>query len=463
MIALFFTISPEDLRDYEEWVENYYEDECEEYDENYYEDQYKYDRYKNYNRYRHNFIRPIFFNELLSNFVNKLSEEKLKNILIEELRKDEEHTFNNYLKNSLDKNNIHRILNKINNSFYKLSHNYDYNNKDYTVNLLSKSEKEKISNAYSTSKEMKENIDKVILNPEIATYNDYKWIVTFYKNRNSKKDIEIYTKKLQSFFDTLKHYSIKNTIQKSNVLITTYLLNNYNLQETAESLVKNCKYKEYVDYIIENSNDCNQLYKHFNKVVENEKYINKEHISKVYYHFYLKILDDEIYNQYCYYSFLYNKDISNLIFLKNTDKFNYYTNKIIKNTRDVITLEKLYIFLNNKEKLFELLFNKENEYRLIANIEILKDNYNNHLLKYFKERFYEVVAIEKSRDNYKKASTYLGAICKLNNGDQMLSEIISELKNSEYSKRIALFDEINKATNKGQFTISVIIILQIQK
>ena len=101
MIALFFTISPEDLRDYEEWVENYYED------------QYKYDRYKNYNRYRHNFIRPIFFNELLSNFVNKLSEEKLKNILIEELRKDEEHTFNNYLKNSLDKNNIHRILNKI--------------------------------------------------------------------------------------------------------------------------------------------------------------------------------------------------------------------------------------------------------------------------------------------------------------------------------------------------------------
>ena len=30
----------------------------------------------------------------------------------------------------------------------------------------------------------------------------------------------------------------------------------------------------------------------------------------------------------------------------------------------------------------------------------------------------------------------------------MVSEIISELKNSEYSKRIALFDEINKATTK---------------
>lgn len=144
---------------------------------------------------------------------------------------------------------------------------------------------------------MKANIDKIILNPEIATYNNYKWIATFYKNRNAKNNIEIYTKKLESFFDTLKHYSIKNTIPKSNVLITIYLLNNYN------------------------------------------------------------------------------------------------------------SLEKIYIFLDDKEELFKLLFSKDNEYRLMANIGFLKDNYNNQLLKYFKDRFYAVVAIEKSRDNYKKAET----------------------------------------------------------
>ena len=107
--------------------------------------------------------------------MNNLSKEELKSILTSELKKDEEYTFNNYLKKefqkySLDKNNIHGILDKINNSFYKLSHDYDYNNKDYTVNLLSKNEKEKISNEYDTSEEMKQNIDKVILNPEIATY-----------------------------------------------------------------------------------------------------------------------------------------------------------------------------------------------------------------------------------------------------------------------------------------------------
>lgn len=446
MVALFFAVSPEDLKDYEDWAENDYEDEYEEYDEDYYD----YDRYGNYNRNKSDFVRPIFFNELLSNFVNNLSEEKLKSILIEELKKDEEYTFNNYLKKdfqkySSDKNNIHGILDKINKSFYKLSHDYDYNNKYYTVNLLSKSEKEKISDAYSTNKEMKANIDKIILNPEIATYNNYKWIATFYKNRNAKNDIEIYTKKLESFFDTLKHYSIKNTIPKSNVLITIYLLNNYNSQETAESLVKNCKYTEYVDYIIENSNDCNQLYKYFNKVVENEKYLNKEYIAKIYYHFYLKLLDDEIYNQHCYYDFLYNKDVSNLMSLKNTDRFDYYINKMINSTKDVITLEKIYNFLDNKEELFKLLFNKDNEYRLMANIEILKDNYNNQLLKYFKDRFYEVVAVEKSRDNYRKAATYIGAINKLNDGEKIVNELISELKNSEYAKRTALFDEIDKA------------------
>ena len=117
---------------------------------------------------------------------------------------------------------------------------------------------------------------------------------------------------------------------------------------------------------------------------------------------------------------------------------------MIKNTKDVITLEKIYIFLDNKEELFKLLFKKENEYRLMANIELLKNNYNNELLKYFKERFYEVLAQEKSRENYRKAAIYIDALYKLNDGKRIVDELIKELKNSEYSKRIALFDEINK-------------------
>lgn len=265
---------------------------------------------------------------------------------------------------------------------------------------------------------------------------------------NTKTDIENYTKKLESFFDTLKHYSIKNTIPKSNVLIAIYLLNDYSIKEIAESLIKNCKYTEYVDYILENAKDCNKLYENFDKAMENEKYINKEYIAKIYYNFYLKLLDDKMYSKYLYYDFLYNKDVSNLIRLKNTSEFDFYINKMLQSTKDVIIREKIYIFLDNKEELFKLLFNKDNEYRLMQNIEFLKDNYNDELLKYFKERFYEVVAIEKSRDNYKKAATYIGAIYKLNDGERLVNELINELKSSEYSKRIALFDEINNAITK---------------
>lgn len=456
MVALFFAVSPEDLKDYEDWSKNDYEDEYEEYeeyeDEDYYDD-YEYDRYGNYNKYKSDFVRPIFFDELLSNFVNNLSEEKMRDILISELKKDEEYTFNNYLQKDFqkycsNKNNIHGILDKINNNFHKLSHDYDYNNKDYSVKLIKENEKEKISTAYMIDKEMKANIDKIILNPEIVTYNDYKWIASFYKTNNSKKDIDLYTKKLESFFDTLKHYSIKNTIPKSNVLISIYLLNEYSLQEIAQSLIKNCKYTEYVDYIIENSKNCKDLYENFNKKVENEKYLNKEYIAEIYYKFYVRLLDDEIYNQYCYYDFLYNKDIRNLISLENTKRFDYYINKMVENARDVITLEKIYVFLNNKEELFKLLFKKENEYRLMLNIEYLKDNYNKELLNYFKDRFYVVLAEEKSRENYKKAAVYIDALYKLNDGKMIVDELIKELKNSEYSKRIALFDEINKVIIK---------------
>ena len=55
---------------------------------------------------------------------------------------------------------------------------------------------------------------------------------------------------------------------------------------------------------------------------------------------------------------------------------------MLENTKDIITLEKIYLFLDDKEKLFKLLFNQDNEYSLMANIENLKDKYNDELLQY---------------------------------------------------------------------------------
>ena len=152
-----------------------------------------------------------------------------------------------------------------------------------------------------------------------------------------------------------------------------------------------------------------------------------------------------MYDECLYYNFLNSKDISYLTCLKNSENFEYYINKIIQNYKDVIILEKIYVFLNKNEELFNLLYKKENEYRLLANVELLKDDYNDEVLKYFKERFYEILSNEKSRENYKKASVFITAINKLNNGELLVNEIILQLKQSEYSKRPALFEEINNS------------------
>ena len=131
--------------------------------------------------------------------------------------------------------------------------------------------------------------------------------------------------------------------------------------------------------------------------------------------------------------------------MKNSSRFDYYIDKLLNNTKDVIALEKIYLFLNKKEELFHLLLTKENEYRLIANIDNLKDEYNNEILSYLKARFYEVVEIEKSRENYRRATIYIKGISMLNNGEELVNNFINELKKSNYSKRTALFDEIYNA------------------
>lgn len=445
MVALFFSISNEDFNDYQDWYENDYEE-----NDDYYEE---YDEYGNYVQIKNDFEKPIFFDEILLNFVNSLSEEKSKKILLDELRKDEKYTLNKYLQNEVkkyksDKNDVQAIIEKLNTQFYELSHDYDYNRKDYDIKFLSKKEKDKITIAYIENEQLKSKIDKIILNPEIATYNNYDWFILLYKKYNNDKEKKQYTIKLEAFLNTLKHYSIKNSIPKSNVLISIYLLNDFNIIETAKQLVKNCKYMEYVEYIIENYEDCEKLYKEFDKIVNSEKYLNKECISNIYYKFYLKILDDKIYNKSIYYGYLYSKDIGYLRILKSTDEFEYYINYIINNEKDIIVLERIYLFLNDKKSLFNLLFNKKNECRLMDNIEFLKDEYYDKLSDYLKKRFYEVVEIERNRGNYIRAVRYIAAMKKLDNGEKMIDELIEELKESKYSKRTALFDEIYNVRNR---------------
>lgn len=94
--------------------------------------------------------------------------------------------------------------------------------------------------------------------------------------------------------------------------------------------------------------------------------------------------------------------------------------------------------------MFELLCREENERRLIDNIEYLKDEYNEELYNYLKSRFYNILEENKYRETYKKAVMYIHEIYKLNGGDKLVIDMINEIKASEYSKKRALMDELDK-------------------
>lgn len=246
----------------------------------------------------------------------------------------------------------------------------------------------------------------------------------------------------------LKHYSIKNTTPKSNILITLYILNNYTIEETSKLLIKNSKYDEFIDYILNNTNNLNLLYKNFYDNIKKEKYLNYNKIAEILKKFYYEHGIKDIEDECDYYSFLGTKNINYLEALRYSNKFDKCINELLDKCKDTIILEKVYIVLEQKENLFKLLCNKENEYRLIANIEVLKDEYTDKLFNYLKNRIYEVLSGKKDRESYKKVASLVLAIKKLNNGEQLVNNTIKELKYSEYAKRTALFDEIEKAINR---------------
>lgn len=455
MVALFFVISPEDLEDYEAWSMNEYYDLYPDYDE---DDEYAYEEYYNeydeneesrYNKTNTKYKRPIFFNNILEKYLENLTEEEAKKILALELNRNSEYALENYMKDVYksyisNKDSIYSLLDRINNKLREYTKDYAYDYKDYAKHLLSKTEKNKIEAAYIQYKYIKEHTDKIFLEPELATYDDYRWFANLYKNNTEKQNIQKYITILEMFFDTLKHYSIKNTIPKSNILITLHILSEYDMLETAENLFKNAKYPEYVEYVLENAKKLDELYNNFENIVENAQYINYQHIANVYSVFYAMLGKKEIEDKYMYFRFLSTKDIGYLRLLSMGNNLKKYIDKILNTVNDVGVLEKTYFFLEDKEKMFELLCREENERRLIDNIEYLKDEYNEELYNYLKSRFYNILEENKYRETYKKAVMYIHEIYKLNGGDKLVIDMINEIKASEYSKKRALMDELDK-------------------
>ena len=450
MTALYFELFPDEVDDYESWLNS-------DYDENEEDDYYEYDCY--YDDYddieSSNFEKPLFFDVVLEKYVNDLSIEELKQILLTELKNNEKRTFELYLeknyKKYLQKNSDEFVfLDQLNKKIKGFTSYYHYDYHDFNKEILNTKEKRKIEELYK-NKSLQSPIDKILLNEKLAVYTDYKWIAEFYKKNKSKEEINEFCKILENYLDSLKHYSIKNTVPKSNVLIVIHLFNDFTITKCANMILKNAKYLQYIDYIVENSNDVLNLYKSFMKLIEKNYFKNKIYIPDVLYRF-VMITDfenKEITLAHELYSFLCLGHIEYLKILSYSLSEEEVIDLVEHRTKDTFLLIKLYKFYENQEKLWNLLMDSNYKYLLLDNIEILKGKYNDELYHHCIEEFYKILKDGKNREIYHKASKYISAISKLNNGNDLIEKIVIDLKNSDYQKCLALFDEINKAISNN--------------
>ena len=180
-------------------------------------------------------------------------------------------------------------------------------------------------------------------------------------------------------------------------------------------------------------------------MIEKNHYKNKMYIPKVLAIFYyLSNYDDKkLEFNYNLYSFLCLGNIEYLRYLS----FDLTKEQIIKiiegKTKDINLLIKLYNYFNEDKKLYNLILNSNRKYMFLQYVELLKNNYSKELNDYFYNEFYLTLNIDKKREIYNKAAEYLGAILKLKDGEKLVNNIIEELKQSNFKKCKALFEEID--------------------
>lgn len=455
MVALFFTIFNDEAEEYSDWLHSEYDEDYEDDNEDYYDDFYSEDYYDEDESIEYE--KPLFFEEILNQYVDDLSANELKKILKKELLDNPEKTFDLYLKNNYNKymkeiSSSYVFLDKLNKKIKKIINDTDYYNDYYDFNkiIFTQSDKRNIWGLYADSN-LQSQIDNILLVPELTVYSDYKSICHFLLDYKTRDDLNKFIYILEDYFNSLKHYSIKNNIPKSNILIVIDLLRNeIDYHKAAELLLKNAKYEEYTDYLFNKYVDYNKLFSEFVKLIDKYVFTRKQYISNLLYRF--VCLTDYCNKDMVYvfeiYSFLCT---NNNTYLNMIDK-NIDYNKVIKDieskTKNVLILSNLYIYYNTKEKLWNLLNNESNRYLLINYVDELKEKYTDELYNFFEKQFYLILKTGKKREVYAKASVFVGSINKLDEGYDKVMNIVNDLKKSEYQKCIALFDEINKVLKK---------------
>lgn len=435
MVALYFTVFPEETKDYEEWVDNAYEEqEFGEYDEDDQSDAV--------------FIKPLFFDQALRNYIEKLNVHELKEHLMSELANNPRYTFTKYLEQDYryfitSSSKEIALLEKIHARFIQKAIILDYDFHDFSECLLSKSDKEELVQIVNSDSSYKSMLMKLLINDHLAVYDDFQWIAQLIKSQLTFVQLQTFIEQLATFLTSLKHYGIRNTRPKSNILITLYNLNDYSIQEITQTLIRNGKYDEYVDYVIEHVKDPEKLYLNLRSQLNIRMHRSDVFIPLLFLRLAKRLLHkEEAFKEFLYLDFLYNTNLDSLRSLKNYPDFDDYYKRILSNMKETYQLVPLFREMGDIDALFWRLYDEKDDHHLLVNVDVLKDKYNIELSHYFKDRFYEILVTGNGRKTYAEAARFVEGLLRLNNGTEITELFIKELRNSIYSRKTALFDEI---------------------
>ena len=427
--ATYFALFEEEANAFEKEISKSQYDYHDEEDDYFYMDHFDDEDYYDDAVENNFFIKPLFYDELLDDFLNELNEEELRKILRTELNKNEKLTYFNYLEehyNNIKKVNEYDPKIMLDELYTLISINTKngYWSQDFLS--FSFSEKEMINKLYFDYPYYHERLKDILLNEKFLIHSASNYVVNFYLDKLCESELRELDEVLLNLLKELKKTNISGSKSKSNLLINSYIIRKHlmelDLDFISESLIKNAKYKEYVLFVINEVEDKNKLFKEYLSKLETLNSYNKIETVDALEFLYENTKNNTILKWKYFYDLLFKENINSIQKLKEYKDFDVLLNKIIDRCKKDYLLEKIFISLDMKKELFELYYNKQADYKLIEHAKYLSTDYKEELVEYFKERFLKLVENATKKDEYYDVCKYIKGIT-LCDDEKTLSEL----------------------------------------
>ncbi|MBE6128821.1 MAG: hypothetical protein E7185_06050 [Erysipelotrichaceae bacterium] len=429
MAAVFFAAFPEQAKAYEDYAEGKYlgEDDFDiEQDE-------------------HDFL-PANYSDLLEEFLNQMDGHEKEELLRKLLNRDPMNTYSVYLRGLYEQSmensslrraeEIHRLL-TLKTPYYAGS------TADFTKPVLSEDIRQELDN--SNDETLINEMVKQFKDVRLYSFSDAVWLAEYLSCYDTETGKNRFANELEdhtAFMEEEVHTSGYHPL--NNVLKALYVLRKeWTPEDLAYDLLKHLKYTGYAAYVLETEKDIPLLYYSFRDMMH-KSIFNRRAVHQVLHLFAERLDDPGIHELADYYDYVYNFNRVAFDRLKVCPDFREVVLPRLLQQKPHIVKETM-AQLQMSSELFALLKKENDIWGMVAHAPLLDTSHHEQLVGIFRGEFMKHIEKAENRREYENACQYIRALCTLQNGDEIVEEIVRNLKKQDrYAKRRALFEEIEK-------------------